>query len=92
MSTLNNIIKKISVESKTELSKHQVELAVIDDLNILINNANDLYSEFVKNDAAIKPNLIKAQEEAKKAFSVLNKYILNIEEAKKAIKIGRAHV
>ena len=38
MSTLNNIIKKISV--KEELSKYQVELALVDDAKKVIDTAN----------------------------------------------------
>jgi len=39
MSTLNDIFKKI--EDKTELSSHQVELAIMDDFKTVFNKANN---------------------------------------------------
>jgi hypothetical protein len=95
MSTINTILNKlgkIEAIEKTNLEKHEVELANINELDKLINNNNSLYSEFVNVDKLIKPSLLKAQEEAKKAFTLLNKYIENIENSKETISKIEAQI
>ena len=55
--SLNDILKKISQPEKTELAKHEVELALIDDFRKLLNIATADYKEF--NDAYNKFNDFK---------------------------------
>ena len=53
MSTLNNIIKKISV--KEELAKHQVELGLVQDITLDLNTIADSLT-------SIKPALLKLED------------------------------
>lgn len=44
MSNMNNILKKIAKAEKVELAKHEVELALVDDLNEIISEAKRVIS------------------------------------------------
>lgn len=43
MSSINNILKKIAKSEKVELAKHEVNLALVDDVQSLYNSANKIY-------------------------------------------------
>lgn len=89
MNKLNDIFKMISQMEKNaeevKLGKHEIELSAINDLENLLKNNGTIYTQFLAADNLIKPNLQKAQDEAKKAFSLLNKYIDGVESTKQII-------
>lgn len=88
MNKLNDIFKKVAELEKNaqevKLGIH-VELGAVDEIQSIVKDSANIYNQFLSSDNLIKPNLQKAQDEAKKAFSLLNKYIDNIENAKNMI-------
>ena len=79
MSTLNNIIKKISV--KEELAKHQVELGLVQDITLDLNTIADSLT-------SIKPALLKLEDlliKNIKALDTANKAIIKVETAAKEL-------
>jgi hypothetical protein len=80
---LKELIRKH--ENETKLGAHKIDLALMNDLENLLKNNGTIYTQFLAADNLIKPNLQKAQDEAKKAFSLLNKYIDGVESTKQII-------
>jgi len=90
MSILNNVLSKINKAEKTELAKHEVELASATDLPKLYGNAvsmnNDIYGDTLRRVDALKAVLNKKDTDALKMISDIDKAMIDF--AKKAKELG----
>ena len=91
MRTLQTVYNKIK-EEKTELATHKVELAIVDDLRILVNSLNSQISiddrilpESQKLFSTLVSSLPKAKESVKTNKSVINSTNKKIELAEEAL-------
>ena len=95
--SLNNILKKISQPEKTELAKHEVELALVDDLKKVVSdyikaNANfqTAFNEHRQLDEKFMALKAKAKEYYafdKKVYTDSQKIINNIKQQAKDLGI-----
>lgn len=78
MDTLKTVYEKLFSE-KTELAKHEINLALVDDVNLNLKNANDTYKQMLKSDGIIKKSISAINAELKSSGILLNpKYGNNV--------------
>lgn len=87
--SLNDILKKISQAEKTELAKHEVELANINDFNNLATSADGLLKKVNESYAALEKTIPSVLANGNQFLAVMeNAGNLNMELDKKFKEIG----